>query len=305
MESARLESESTAVAIRKDNAIIPATEYRNERGYMPETVEYRSKALPLKQVSDGSPEHTQFLRIMDELPSYMGVRDALTTEQIIVTSAFIRDEFGHLNIMEIVRAFKMVAAGKLYATIEASQEGASAAQLRAVSDGQLVKVTAQTFNQWSLPYVGKVLNAYSEMRQRETHEWAKETESKRLKMVEQKPQNYTPEEVLEYIRDFIDRTGEVPLFCEWDKAFFALEDSGDIVMSVKAKQEYADEVVKDEKKRLVGMPLNTQRDRMKSFSEPSKLKSECRKGLVIAWITQQYPKAKHVYPTNYPKAKLK
>ena len=296
--------EQKALAVTS-GGIVPATQYRNKQGYMPPTVEYRSRGTEVRKIEHGSKEHTQFLNVIDELPTYMGVREPLTEQQVIVCTQFISEYFGHLNAFEIVRAFTMAAAGKLTAPIEISQENASATQINAANDGQLVTVTAETFNKWSLPYVGKILKAYSDMRQRETLEWSKATEADRMKIEAGEQIVLTPCEVLDAIIEFIEETKEVPLSCRWDLAYIELETRGEIAMTNEDKADYMEKIRESEMSQYDSRTNREKRQALIDLEKGDVLKSKCRKALVITWALSKYHESKYLLPMTLPKVKLK
>lgn len=282
---------------------VPAIGYRDRTGHIPTTVEYRTKGTSIAAIVPGSEEQRAFLNIIDDLPGYMGVREPLTEDEILVCTAFIRDHFGHLNAQEVVRAFALAAAGKLLAPIEVSQEGASAAQLQAAKDGQLVTVRAETFNKWSLPYVGRVLKAYSDMRQRETLEWERRTASERKQIDTPAAPEYEPMEVLDHLRGHIERTGEILAYCDWARAYRALCETGEIAMTEATKADYAKAVRESETNEA--LLSNRRRSLLAHLARPESLKNECRKRLVITWAIAAYPGAKYPLPITLPDVVLK
>lgn len=290
-------------AIARTTGIVPADQFR-KNGFMPATVEYRSKGIAVKNIVGCSPEHSMFLNVIDQLPEHMGVREPLTEQQVLICTQFITEHFGHLNPQEIVRAFTLAAAGKLLAPIQISQENASSTQINAANEGQLVTVTAETFNKWSLPYVGKILKAYSEMRQRETLEWSKATEADRLKLDAAPISEMTGAEVLDAIIEFTEATNEIPMACRWDLVFKELEVRGEIVMTNEYKQQYLDEIIEVEMLPLQKLPERIKREKLLSLKN-GLAKSLCQKALVITWALDKYPQSKYLLPISLPSVKLK
>lgn len=289
--------------IAQTTGMVPADQFR-KNGFMPATVEYRSKGIAVKDIIGGSPEHSMFLNVIDQLPEHMGVREPLTEQQVLICTQFITEHFGHLNPQEIVRAFTLAAAGKLLAPIQISQENASATQINTANEGQLVTVTAETFNKWSLPYVGKILKAYSEMRQRETLEWSKATEADRLKIDGALIKEMTGAEVLDAIIEFVELYNEIPMACRWDLVFKELEVRGEIVMTNEYKQQYLDEIIEVEMLPLQKLPERIKREKLLSLKN-GLAKSLCQKALVITWALAKYPQSKYLLPISLPSVKLK
>jgi len=265
---------STAVAIAQHHATAP------------QIVAERSAAVAIREIREGTSEHVQLLDIIDTLPTYMGVRHALAEEQVTTAYVFIRDHFAHLNPVEIVRAFSMAAAGSL--TI---MEG-----------GKEVTVQAETYQSFSLPYVGRILRAYSEKRERDFVRHRAECERAQRLLAEADRPEMSAEDVLAYIDDFTARTLEVPAFCHWEKAYMLLAKRGDICMSDEEKKAYRAEVVRSI---MDAARQNGRLRETRSTLTESSIRSECRKRLVITWAIAKYPGAKYPLPIHLPKVQLK
>lgn len=253
---------------------------------MPTIVADRNLSKPVSEIVEGSAEQVHLLDIIDTLPTYMGVRHALDEEQVRTAYVFIREHFGHLNPIEIVRAFSLTAAGKL--TI--------------VEDGKERVVQAETFQSFSLPYVGRILRAYSLKRSQDYVRWKAEHSAAQKILTEAKEPKPTPDEVLDYINDFTARNGEVPAFTDWDAAFKELQRLGEIDMTNDEKKAYREAVVKSI---LDDARMNGRMRQVKGSLSESAIQGECRKRMVITWAMRKYAGATYPLPVHLPKVQLK
>lgn len=277
--------------------------YRDPNGYAPRIVLLREQAPPIGTIPMDSEDIDPFYDSLYMLPQYMGVNETLTKQQVLTIGAFIISQFPELNMLEVVEAFFMVAAKKLYAPIEISQENASATQIMAAKEGTLVLVSAIAWQNFSLPYAGRVLAAYKGQRQRETLAWAKATEGKRLKLAAPVEQtDYAPSEVVKWITDFTERTGEIPLYCQWDKAYAALEFDGEISLTKEAKADYLKAVKESKVSQAMATPNKARK--LRDIVSDENIGSDCRKRLVITWLLTRYPNAKMTTPIQLPEVNL-
>lgn len=277
--------------------------YRDPNGYAPRIVLLREQAAPVGTIPTDSEEIDPFYDSLYMLPQYMGVNETLTKQQVLTIGAFIISQFPDLNMLEVVEAFFMVAAKKLYAPLEISQENASATQITAAKEGTLVLVSAIAWQNFSLPYAGRVLSAYKGQRQRETLAWAKATEGKRLRLAAPIEQtDYAPSEVVQWITDFTERTGEIPLYCQWDKAYAALEFDGEISLTKEAKADYLKAVKESKVTQAMATPNKARK--LRDIVSDENIGSDCRKRLVITWLLTRYPNAKMTTPIQLPEVNL-
>lgn len=265
-------------------APVLANDYRLD-GYAPRTVQLRAAAMPVASIAEGTDEHGQFLDVIDQLPGYMGVRTALDEKEILTIYVFIREHFGALNPVEIVRAFSMAAAGQLY---------------RESANGQLTIVEAETYQAFHLPYVGKILKAYTDTRTREALAWERSTQAARKRIAQPAPVAITPAQVIGSIARLAKR-GDIIAFCDWNAAFLFLQDRGMITMTIEAKHTYMLQVKKamhvEAMQHRVGGKINLRIDE-------DTLAGECRKRLVMSWIQSRWPNAKPIISTILPEVNL-
>lgn len=262
---------------------ISALEYKRNNNYQPKAVELATKTKAIKHLLPMGSDHAMFMDALDSLAGYLGITQKNRVGQdyengLLTVSQFIKQQFGHLNPIEIVEAFAMASAGTLTTT----------------NKGQTYRIEAETYQNFSLPYVGKILRAYSDWRLSELHDWKTQTEFERKQLMESKE----PEiEVIEYLEEMA-QGGVIPLFCDWSKAFIDLEKSGEIKMSVDDKMEFM--------AKLKAMNIKAEKERKQSnridFTKiESTLVTECRKLLVITWLQKKYPAAKYPFELKFPK----
>jgi hypothetical protein len=265
---------------------ITALEYKRN-GFQPKAVELATQSKAIRHLLPLGSDNAMFLKALDSLAGYLGIatKNRIGTDYemgLLTVSQFIKQQFGHLNPIEIVEAFAMASAGTLTTT----------------NKGQTYRIEAETYQNFSLPYVGKILRAYSDWRLDEIHEWKKATEHERKQQMEKQE----PEiDVIEYLEEMATG-GVIPLFCDWSKAFISLEKSGEIKMDASDKMEFMAKLkalnIKREKERK-------QTNKIDFGKIESTLITECRKLLVITWLREKYPAAEYPFKLEIPKVTLK
>jgi hypothetical protein len=250
--------------------------------YQPQAVRVYRSAQNIRSIEPNSVEHAKFLDAMDKLAQYMGItqkqRAADEFADTVATAAeFIRQRFGDMNPLELIEAFSMASAGELTMTNER---------------GQCVPVSAETFQSFSMPYIGKILGAYRDHRRREVARWNMQGPKNEPKQLAE-----AAPDALAYVMEKAE-LGELPLFTDWGRAFKQLEDAGEITMTTEEKQVYFDKVSR--------MELKSERERKGKFridvaKIEGSVKAQCQKLLVLKWAMSKYPNAKYPFHIEFPK----
>ncbi len=181
----------------------------------------------------------------------MGLRKPLTDKERETLVQFIDRQFYNLTINDVTLAFELGAAGKL-------------------------EVNAELYENFSLPYVGKILEAYQKfLAQAKLHVPAAERlpVEKQLPPVDQKladaeEEKYYYDSLVKYIKEH----GKFPLLWDWVAAYFYMEDNGMVdepagkiwEIKVKARDEFIATIKKHAENREAAL---------RAYSVPNSLKA--------------------------------